>query len=536
MAFSVLLVGLCIAKLTQSHMLLKYPPPRTQEAFNGVKTGPCGDHTNNFSGPVTELIPGETVTIIIEEIIHHVGAPYRLALSQENQDTGFSKCILLDHIPQHTYNRIANELHINITVPNVYCNLCSIQALSIMTDKIEKDSCCEYNNDGISGSCFSNYHSCSNIFINGTINRNNLLCKGFDDTISQLWSFKNWKTNRYTQEESNTIWNEIIYNENTLILELNYTNTNTNNNNYKFDNDPCDKKNNIDINNKINKYILLIGIDAFGAMYMKNSTQILPNINSLIQNGIYTFNARNVYPTNSASNWGAVLTGLSPVDSGFIDSNWTPIYTNNDEDFIPPMTGIGINPPTIFDILKDEYDNKIVTAASVNWIWHNYLLQNLDYNSNNSNIDFFYQRNSDNAVMESVIYFINEWKPNFMYVHLDDLDAIGHETYWGSDQYYDVAQNIDGKIGEIINVLKDINMFDETLIIVTADHGGISDTHSLTYPSKYVQYIPVIFSGNLNDLKVDNNLNNSHFRIDDLTPIILDYFNVNKNKYKYMRG
>ena len=38
-------------------------------------------------------------------------------------------------------------------------------------------------------------------------------------------------------------------------------------------------------------------------------------------------------------------------------------------------------------------------------------------------------------------------------------------------------EEIDGYIGEIITAIKDAGIWDETIIIVTADHGGIKYNH-----------------------------------------------------------
>ena len=105
---------------------------------------------------------------------------------------------------QHNFERSANNLYINITIPNVDCSDgCALQALSVMTDKIEPGSCCIYESDGISGSCFSNYHSCANVYINGQQNRNKLQC-----LQPSNWPYKDWTKDIYTQESSSIYWNE----------------------------------------------------------------------------------------------------------------------------------------------------------------------------------------------------------------------------------------------------------------------------------------------------------------------------------------
>jgi len=79
---------------------------------------------------------------------------------------------------------------------------------------------------------------------------------------------------------------------------------------------------------------------------------------------------------------------------------------------------------------------------------------------------------NDKLVGQNLELFILNYQPNLMFIHFDAVDDAGHATYWGSPQYYHAALMADIYIGRIINSLKKAQIFDKTLIIVTADHGG----------------------------------------------------------------
>ena len=89
-------------------------------------------------------------------------------------------------------------------MPDVDCPMCALQALSVMTDKIPTGSCCDYLPDGVSGSCFSNYHSCANVVIGGTTPRDQLQCEQ-----PQRWPYREWDTDVYTQESSSVFWRQL---------------------------------------------------------------------------------------------------------------------------------------------------------------------------------------------------------------------------------------------------------------------------------------------------------------------------------------
>ena len=84
--------------LTSGHMYMSYPLPRSTNS--GIKSGPCGSQTNDFTSySITTIQPG-ILTIVIQETVFHSGAPFRIALSHVESD--IYDCVLLDHIPQHT--------------------------------------------------------------------------------------------------------------------------------------------------------------------------------------------------------------------------------------------------------------------------------------------------------------------------------------------------------------------------------------------------------------------------------------------------
>ena len=116
------------------HVKLHYPPPRSDQ-YAARSNGPCGgdtweDGVNN--GRITEWRAGETVTILVDELIHHTEQPYRIALSESNVDEGFSDCILINHVPQHTRNG-PHLMQIELTLPDFECRNCTLQLINFQT-------------------------------------------------------------------------------------------------------------------------------------------------------------------------------------------------------------------------------------------------------------------------------------------------------------------------------------------------------------------------------------------------------------------
>ena len=78
---------------------------------------------------------------------------------------------------------------------------------------------------------------------------------------------------------------------------------------------------------------------------------------------------------------------------------------------------------------------------------------------------------------------------NFAFVYLGHTDAAGHDYGgWMSEAYLRAIANADRCIGRLIETLPQ-----DSLILVTADHGGHARTHGTDSPEDMT--IPMIVSG-----------------------------------------
>jgi len=158
----------CLIASVAGHFRLRCPVPRSSST--AVKTVQCG--TNPFgSGQITTIAPGP-FTIVWEELIDHIGSPFRIAISYNN-DTLYDSLILLNHIP---HNDIVSPVcqdtglklyAMTIDIPNINCPSCAIQVIQPMTDKIPAGTTCT-----LPGTCTTNtniYTSCADIVITGSI-------------------------------------------------------------------------------------------------------------------------------------------------------------------------------------------------------------------------------------------------------------------------------------------------------------------------------------------------------------------------------
>jgi cysteine-rich repeat protein len=163
--------------LALAHFVLVAPDSwMSQDALGfPLKVGPCGDEGGGTpTGKVTAFQPGQTISVTIDEVVHHPGH-YRVALSVDDRSelppepvvtpAGFDQCasaaiqdppifpVLADNMLPHT-QPFPWPQTFTVTLPaNVTCTKCTLQVLEFMSNH--------------PAPCF--YHHCADISIQGEV-------------------------------------------------------------------------------------------------------------------------------------------------------------------------------------------------------------------------------------------------------------------------------------------------------------------------------------------------------------------------------
>lgn len=81
------------------------------------------------------------------------------------------------------------------------------------------------------------------------------------------------------------------------------------------------------------------------------------------------------------------------------------------------------------------------------------------------------------AMSEMACKYIKEKKPAFAAFIYDNPDYPGHMHGFHTPEYYENLKIHDAYVGEIIAAIKEAGIYDDSIIIVTSDHGGIETDH-----------------------------------------------------------
>ncbi|NMA64923.1 MAG: sulfatase-like hydrolase/transferase, partial [Clostridiaceae bacterium] len=78
----------------------------------------------------------------------------------------------------------------------------------------------------------------------------------------------------------------------------------------------------------------------------------------------------------------------------------------------------------------------------------------------------------DDVVTENALKYLNDNRPDFMFLYLGKTDEMGHRYGWMSEKYLETVHDAWTYIEKVYETVKD-----DYIIIVTADHGGHGRSH-----------------------------------------------------------
>ena len=194
------------------------------------------------------------------------------------------------------------------------------------------------------------------------------------------------------------------------------------------------------------KRVFMLGIDGMGAFNEKTDT---PNMDKLFANGATTYTALASRPTISAQCWTSMLTGATPE---------VHKLTNGDMHPIPEL-------PTIFKFIKDVFPDA-ETAAFTDWspIAKEIISPDGGLTA--------YDVGHDDELCERLLTYLDDHEPKMLFIQFDSVDGAGHRAGYGSPTHLERITHVDEMLGKLIAKYEEKGIFEDTLFIVTADHGG----------------------------------------------------------------
>ncbi|MBE6724600.1 MAG: hypothetical protein E7576_05300 [Ruminococcaceae bacterium] len=233
-------------------------------------------------------------------------------------------------------------------------------------------------------------------------------------------------------------------------------------------------------------HVAVIGVDGGGAFFKQADT---PNLDRIFENGAVNYRTHTSEPTISAQCWGSLLIGVTPdihrLSNSYIDANPYP----TDSPF-----------PTVFRVIREAMPDAVL-GSFCNWnpINHGIIEDGIDVTKKT--------QNSDARLTDMICNYVKESAPTLLFVQFDEADGAGHSKGFGGPEHLAQLHTEDGYIARIYQTYEDAGLADDTLFIVTADHGGNGTSHGgLSDAEKYIMWAAagktVIPGGAITDMEI----------------------------------
>jgi predicted AlkP superfamily pyrophosphatase or phosphodiesterase len=206
----------------------------------------------------------------------------------------------------------------------------------------------------------------------------------------------------------------------------------------------------------------------------------IPRISELINGGASTFSARTVLPSGTLPAHASMVSGRCASKHGII---WNDLVPSAE-----PLQGA-----TVFSIAKDAGLRTIMVVGK----------EKLVTLARPGTVDRFrFVSDGDEAIVQAAL---EESAGGFgvLFVHLILPDFFGHLDGWMTPPYIKGIGQDDAAVGNLVDGLRTLDLLENTLIILTADHGGHDLTHG-TYQIEDMTIPWIIYgSGVLSGVSID---------------------------------
>jgi predicted AlkP superfamily pyrophosphatase or phosphodiesterase len=214
--------------------------------------------------------------------------------------------------------------------------------------------------------------------------------------------------------------------------------------------------------------VLVISLDGT----RPDALQIAPasRILALAASGARTWKARTVLPAVTLPAHTSMLTGLDVPDHG-VDYNGIP-----DPECTP------VKPLTFLTLAAQAgFQTAMVVGKEKFCIFRQ-----------TPDVAYTFARSGDPSVVNGVIKQLDAGA-TVIFAHFPNPDYFGHLIGWMSDSYIRQLRVTDQNVGRLLDALDTRGLTGQTLIILTADHGGHDHTHGENIPED--RLIPWIIAG-----------------------------------------
>jgi hypothetical protein len=210
-------------------------------------------------------------------------------------------------------------------------------------------------------------------------------------------------------------------------------------------------------------HVIVIGVDGLSIDGVVTAGG--PALHELLARGSWSLEARGVMPTLSSPNWMSMITASGPEQHG-ITSNG---YLKRMQEIEPACRDASGGFPNIFGALRAQRPSSRI-AIFHDWPGFANLVER-------GVPDVMQHQSGPARTTQAAMEYWKRYRPELLFIHLDNVDHAGHHSGWSSREYYQAVEVADRQIGAILDMLREAGALDSTFVLVTSDHGGKGHHH-----------------------------------------------------------
>ncbi|MCQ2388790.1 MAG: alkaline phosphatase [Kiritimatiellae bacterium] len=208
------------------------------------------------------------------------------------------------------------------------------------------------------------------------------------------------------------------------------------------------------------KHVLLVGWDGFAGNTLEAAK--LPTLRKLMAEGAWTLHSRSILPSASSCCWHSIFTCSASEQHGYI------AWNSKEPAFPASATGPNGKYPDVMYLLRQRKPD-----AEIGFV---YDWDGMGFTAD-TNACSYVRFLPHEEVTAAAIAYVKEKKPAFFTVYYDSPDDKGHQNGWGSPEYLDRLAELDADLAKLLDAVKEAGMLEDTVVMVTSDHGGKGKGH-----------------------------------------------------------
>jgi arylsulfatase A-like enzyme len=214
----------------------------------------------------------------------------------------------------------------------------------------------------------------------------------------------------------------------------------------------------------VSRNVIVVSVDGLRPDAL--SRERTPTLNRLMETGSYSLKASTIMPSNTLPSHTSMLTG-EPPERHLV--KW-----NN----VPAAKFDTVEVPTIFGVarLRGYRTAAFFSKSKFHTLQR---VGTLDYSQAPGG---WFGKWSSKRTVADVERYLDEAKPNVLFVHLSDPDTAGHESEWMSADYLQAVSVADSAVARLLAAADAAYGAGAYSVIVSADHGGHGHGHGTDDP------------------------------------------------------